>query len=182
MKDKYFKCNFKYILISSLVIFTIGAITHFLYEFLGKILIVGLLVPANESIWEHCKMILLPNVIWWVGYYKFNKNTNTINKDKFFTAMIVSILVSLIEIPMLYYFYTGILGKEIFIIDMIILYLALIIGQTLACHYYSRCDRALNIYLSIGIVIFLVLIFALFTIYPPKLPLFMDIQTKRYGI
>lgn len=182
MRDKLKKCSLKYILVSTVIIFIVGSMFHFIFDWFGKNIIIGLIAPVNESVWEHCKMVVLPIILWWIIYYICIKKSNSINKQKWFTAMIISLLVSIITIPLLFYFYTESFGIESVIIDIFILFLAVLAGQSLACHYYRRSYRYLNQYVSISISVVVVIIFMIFTVYTPKIPLFMDTSNQTYGI
>ena len=45
----------KWILLGIPLLFSIGSILHFAYDFLMKIPLAGIFAPVNESIWEHEK-------------------------------------------------------------------------------------------------------------------------------
>jgi hypothetical protein len=40
----------------ALLVFVIGAATHFLFDVVGRWPPLGWLLPVNESLWEHVKM------------------------------------------------------------------------------------------------------------------------------
>lgn len=44
-----------WILLGIAVISIIGSLMHFVYDWSGKAIIVGIIAPTNESIWEHLK-------------------------------------------------------------------------------------------------------------------------------
>jgi len=154
---------------------------HFLYDLSGRNPVIGLIAAVNESVWEHSKMVLLPIICWWTIYYIITGRKNNINKDKWFTSALVALLTALLTIPMMYYFYTEAFGVEILAIDIFILFLALLFGQLLGLHFY-KYSKGINSYMVISIFIVLILLFALFTFYPPHLPLFKDGATGEYGI
>lgn len=174
--------SLKYIFLSSTVIFLIGTMFHFLYDLLGRKLLIGLFVPVNESVWEHCKMVILPTILWWLIYYIFANKMNVISIDKWLTSMVISLLVSIITIPLLFYFYTQAFGVELIVVDIIILFIAILSGQSLSIHYYIYSDKCLNKYVSLAISIIVVIIFMVFTVYTPKIPIFMDSSNQSYGI
>lgn len=163
------------------ILFIIGSLMHFLYEISGKNIFVGLISAVNESIWEHSKMVLWPVICWWSIYYMINGKKNNININKWFTAGLIALLTALLTIPMIYYFYTGAFGVEILIIDISILFFAVLFGQILGFHFY-KYYKGIKASISIRIFIILILVFAIFTLYPPKLPLFKDGQSGGYGI
>lgn len=61
-----------------LVLFSILSIPlHFSYAWLGKLNMVGMFTPINESIWEHLKLLFWPLLLWWgIGYLIFVIKSN----------------------------------------------------------------------------------------------------------
>ena len=60
-------------------VFTIitGTLLHFVYEWSGESLFVGIFSPINESVWEHLKLLFFPMSVWiLIGYFIFGKNEN----------------------------------------------------------------------------------------------------------
>lgn len=163
------------------ILFIIGSFMHFLYDFSGKSLVVGTIAAINESIWEHLKMVLLPVICWWSIYYIIASKKYNINKNKWFSSALTALLTALITIPLLYYFYTEAFGVELLMVDIIILFLALLFGQLLGFHTY-KYSKGITVYIPIGIFIVLMVCFIIFTFYPPHLPLFRDSLTGSYGI
>lgn len=171
----------KWIIIGIPILFLIGSFMHFLYDFTGGNLIIGAIAPVNESVWEHLKMVLLPVILWWTIYYFAVGEINNIDKNKWFTGALVSLLTALITIPLLFYFYTRAFGVELLVVDILLLFLALLFGQLAGLHFY-KYSKGISSSISIGILILLIFIFVLFTFYPPHLPLFRDNSTGNYGI
>ena len=57
-------------------VFTIitGTLLHFVYEWSGESLFVGIFSPINESVWEHLKLLFFPMSVWiLIGYFIFGK-------------------------------------------------------------------------------------------------------------
>lgn len=160
-------------------LFLIGSIFHFIYELCGKFFLVGLLAPVNESIFEHMKLALLPTLLWWALYPI--KHKQGIDKNAWFTAGFISMLVSSLLMPMLYYFYTGAFGVELMVVDIVILLICLCAGQLLGLHFY-RHGKGLPFRISLLLMLTLVILFAILTIIPPPLPMFQDPLTGLYGI
>jgi hypothetical protein len=83
--------------------------------------------------------------------------------------MIINILISIIIIPLLYYFYNGIFGIESLIIDLIIFYISIITGLKIAHKLYkNKIDLP-----WIAILIVILLVYIIWTYYPPQIPFFM---------
>lgn len=181
MESKSLSQPEKWILIGIPILFIIGSIFHFLYEILGESPIVALFAPVNESVWEHCKLVLWPMILWWLLYYCCRGKKYQIDKNKWFASALISLLVSLITMPALYYFYTGAFGVELLWVDILILLCVIAFGQLLGLHTY-RYGKGIPAGLVLILLAAIVLIFMWFTFFPPHLPLFQDGVTKSYGI
>ncbi len=178
---KIFKTAQSFMIKSVLLLFIAGSLFHFLYDISGQNSLVGLFTPVNESVWEHMKMVLLPTILLWSLYYLINGKKQHIDKNRWFTGALVALLVSLLTIPMLYYFYTQAFGVELLWVDIGILFVANLLGQLLGVHVY-RYAKGLPWGISVGILVTIVLLFMVFTVSPPHLPIFMDESTGLYGM
>lgn len=165
------------------ILFIVSIPIHFLYILTGEIHIIGSIVPVNESIFEHFKLVTFPLILWWsINYYILRKNIY-IDYKKWTLSTAVSMVITPVVITTFYYTYTGALGINSFIMDIFSLILALVIGQYLALHMYINA-RITNEKFYLGIVtILLIIIFTVvFTYNPPHLPIFKDSVTGAYGI
>ena len=106
-------------------LFVIASPLHFLYGWTGSNIIAGLFVPVNESPWEHLKLAFWPIVLWWIiGYIAFARK----DKGGFPRAAVacaVCTTVCLLAIIAFFYTYTGALGTESLILDILSLLLGL---------------------------------------------------------
>jgi hypothetical protein len=156
----------KDILVGSIFIFLLGSLFHFTYELLNNPF-VAIFSATNESIFEHTKLVLYPIIIWYLIFYF--KNKKHVNRKYLFSSMIINILISIIIIPLLYYFYNGIFGIESLIIDLIIFYISIITGLKIAHKLYkNKIDLP-----WIAILIVILLVYIIWTYYPPQIPFFM---------
>lgn len=171
----------KWIILGIPFLFIIGSIFHFLYQLSGERIIIGIIAPVNESVWEHLKMILIPTICWWAIYYVLRGYKYKINANKWFTGLLVSLVSSMFTIMFVFYFYTEAFGVELIIVDILILLLANIVGQLLGLHFY-RYATGIDVQIAIVIIVFIVTVFIVFTFNPPHLPLFLDSSTGTYGI
>lgn len=178
MLDKSLKKN---LFISSILLFIISVPLHFAYDFFNNNFVIGLFTPVNESIFEHLKLALFPTFIWWLTFYFFKKDKWFLDKSKWFLGCLISMIVSIMIILSIYYFVKCGIGKEITIINILSLFIALLSGQLLGYHIYKYTNKS-NFILSIVIIFFIIFLFVILTIYPPKIPLFKDNQTNTYGI
>ena len=149
----------------------LGVRFHFAYDFLGQKWFWGLVFPVNESIWEHLKLIFFPALLWWLIEWVFYET-----KPCFFPLRMKALLCSLGSIPLLFYTYSGIIGQRFAAVDISIFFVADALYFWLV-HRFSRnrkttCEGET----LIGLLIFLVLLFAFvaFTFFPPDLGIFWE--------
>jgi hypothetical protein len=103
--------------------------------------------------------------------------------NNFAFAKTIGVYLMVIVIPIVFYSYTAITGKSIFVIDISTFIFAVIIGQLSSYKLltYKKLPESLNRVSLIALVL-LGLAFVLFTFYPPQLTIFRDPNTKKYGI
>ncbi|MDM8310900.1 DUF6512 family protein [Clostridium cadaveris] len=171
----------KWIIVGIPALFFIGSLMHFIYDLTGKSYFIGAFSPINESVWEHSKMIVIPMIDWWSLYYLFCGSTYNIDRDKWFMSLIISLISSIIIMIAFFYTYSSALGCELLWVDILDLFLSLAVGQLLGLHYYNY-GTAVNINISLIILVSIVLLFIIFTFYPPHIPMFKDSITGKYGI
>jgi len=166
-------------LIGIAVISVLGSVLHFAFEWSGEWEPVGVIAAVNESVWEHFKIGFWPALFYSIFEYRFlRKSTNN-----FAIAKAAGIYVIPIAIAVLFYSYTAIIGKEIFIVDILIFVIAVGLGQ-LTSYRILTLKPLPNILHGFGIflIVILAVAFGLFTFYPPRLPIFQDALTGGYGI
>lgn len=163
------------------ILFLAGSLFHFLYDLTGQLAIIGAISPVNESVWEHCKMVVLPIILWWSVYYAVKGKENGVDKDKWFTAALISLLCATITIPLIFYLYTSALGIESLVVDILILLAAVTFGQLIGFHVYTY-GKGINAKIAFFLMIVILAVFIVFTFATPHLPIFMDGQAGGYGI
>lgn len=171
----------KRIILGIPLLFILGSLLHFMFQLFQKNPVIGIFAPVNESIWEHSKMMTWPITLWWVLNYFLLKKRATVDLNKWFTGALSALVSSLVVMPMIYYFYTSAFGVELLWVDILILLFSVSVGQLFGMHIY-RHSQGINAMLSLLIIFLVLLIFALFTFFPPTLPLFQDGPTGNYGI
>ena len=165
------------------VLFIIGSLMHFAYDWSGESTIVGIFAPVNESVWENLKMTFWPMLIWWfLGYFILSKRS-TISAAQWFVSCSVAEIVCPLVIVSFYYTYTGALGIESLILDIFSLFLGMATGQLMALHVYKYAKHTTYLLpYAIVILVLMALAFTIFTFCPPHIPLFIDSTTGKYGI
>lgn len=160
----------KYTIIGIIFVLLKGTLDHFLYDWSGHNEIVGLLTPINESIWEHMKMLFYPMLLYsFFLIFKFRKTYSCIT-----SSLCFGILMGTILIPVFFYAYTSVLGKEIFILDIGTFILSILIAFRLSYKLTLSCRLEPYTVLLCCLVIVLLLCFMHFTYHPPGPRIFQD--------
>lgn len=153
------------------IIFTVisGTLLHFVYEWLGKNPIVGLFSPVNESVWEHLKLLYYPMTIWvFGGYFKYGRK----NRNFFFSAL-AGLISGLVSIPLIFYFYTAITGQNYLAADIITFIIGTGLSYLIMGYFLKNYNmRILSVKAGIMLWELFFLFFAIFTAFPPNLPIF----------
>lgn len=164
---KYLK---RYTIIGIIFVLITGTLAHFLYDWSENNYIVGLITPINESVWEHMKLLFFPMMLYsFFIILKFKKDYPCI-----ISALCFGILAGTLLIPIFFYIYTSIAGKDLFILDIGIFILSIIIAFRLS--YKLTLSRRLEAYTALlcCIVFGLLICFLLFTYHPPGTRIFDD--------
>ena len=150
-----------------------GTLLHFVYDWSGENLFVGLFSAVNESIWEHMKLVYVPMLAFALFQRRFASGQN------FWCIKLAGILTALILIPSLYYTYTGALGISADWFNITIFFLAAGAAYYLETRAFQReASCLIPSGLSLGLILLIGLLFVLFTFYPPGIPLFADPSGK----
>ncbi|MFX1573323.1 MAG: DUF6512 family protein [Promethearchaeota archaeon] len=157
----------------------VGALFHFVFEWLGHWEYIGGFFPVNESVWEHLKLPYWPLIIFSLIEYQYIKE----GTNNFIVGKTLAALISIVIIIITFYTYTAILKTEILIIDISSFIVGVAVGQLISYKILtiSKVPKLIIIFSWI-IFITLGLIFMLFTYLPPHLPMFQDPLTGLYGI
>ena len=167
--------NYQYF--SIVFTFILGTLLHFTYKLSNENKIVALFSSINESTWEHLKLLFYPMLLTIIiGYFYIGKDV-----PNFICAKTIGIIISMLFTVIFFYTYTGILGKNIAIIDIISFYIATVIGECVAYKLLINGFECNNI-ISIVVLIIFVICFTVFTFYTPKIGLFKDPITGKYGL
>ena len=157
-----------YLILGFLFTAVLGTIWHFLYDWTGRGAIAALFFPVNESTWEHMKLVFFPVLVWSLLL------PAGIRKD--FPAMRCALLAGGLLgtwlVPVLFYTYSGILGRNLALIDIGIFYTAVLAAFWTAWKLRDseRAEKACPLILFFSAV--MLLAFFLFTFAPPDIGLF----------
>lgn len=155
-----------------------GTLLHFLYDWTGGSILVAPFSGVNESTWEHMKLLFWPLFLLALVQRRDFKNY-----QHYWIIKLLGILIDLLAIPVLYYTYNGMFGKSPDWVNIAIFYVSAGLAFLLEGYLFQKnqivCRHSA---VPLGILLFLGLLFILFTFFPPKIPLFQDPVTGTYGI
>lgn len=155
-----------------------GTLLHFIYEWLNESVWVAPFSGVNESTWEHMKLLFFPLFIFALiqsRQFKMHKS--------FWCIKLIGIITGLLLIPVLFYTYNGAFGKSPDWVNIAIFFVSAAAVFLIETRLFRKdtisCRHPL---IPISIMIIIGILFAVFTILPPEIPLFMDPLTGTYGI
>jgi hypothetical protein len=157
-----------------LFIILFGALLHFTFEFSGGWRPLGAISAVNESVWEHLKLAFWPVIIWTIIEFFFVQRQIKDSNPNFLLAKTIGAYIMPLVIVIIFYSYTAFTGESILAVDLSSFVIAVVIGQIVSYGVFNLFGLAL---LIIG-----VLLFTIFTFYPPTAGIFQDPVTGGYGI
>ena len=114
-----------------------GNLLHFVYDWTGQSPVVGALAAVNESVWEHMKLLTTPWVLWSIAeLVAVGRSGLPVT-----AARAAGLLAGLAAIPMLFYTYQGVLGRDLMWLDIAIFQIAVLLGFWVS--WTVLCRRAL---------------------------------------
>lgn len=159
-----------YMITGTLTVAILGTLFHFAYEWSGNNIIIGLFTPINESIWEHTKLLFFPMLAFYVYFTKKLKSDFSCISS----SMAIGIFSGITLIIVLFYTYFGILGRNISIIDISIFYISVISAFFIAYKLTSNLKICQYDNLLKFFIIVTTILYAIFTFFPPNIPLFIS--------
>ena len=167
----------KYQIFSFIFTIILGTVLHFTYDWSGQNDIVGTFSAINESTWEHLKLLFYPMLLTSIiGYFYIGKKVPNLVCSK-----TIGILVAIAFTVIFFYTYTGVLGKNIALIDISSFFIATILGEFVAYILMINRFKCNNI-MAIIVLIIVGISFVVFTFNAPNIGLFKDPITGKYGI
>lgn len=159
-----------YTIIGVFFVILVGTFSHFAYEWSGNNYFVGFLSPINESTWEHMKLLFFPMLFYSIIMnYKLKEKYPCIE-----SALSFGILLGTFLIPIIFYTYTGIIGKNIFILDLLTFIISVIFSFYIVNTFTLSCKMQKHIILLNSLLFILILCFLIFTYRSPDIGLFAD--------
>lgn len=157
----------------------LGVILHYVYDWTNKTLLFTPFVPVNESVWEHLKLGFYGLILFSIFEYKYViKRVNN-----YFLAKLLGVLLLEMTIVIIFYTYNFFSKGSILWVDISSYVLGVIGCQYLTQYIYLKKEISKKLNLAALIFLFsFVILFSLFTYYPPKFPIFKDNNNNTFGI
>ncbi len=160
------------------IVSLLGTLLHFLYEWTGESVFAAPFSGINESTWEHMKLLYWPLLLFAVIQSFFFRDTKG-----FWCIKFLGTFIGITAIPFLFYTLNGAFGKTPDYINIAIFF----ISAALAFFFEAvmlKSDRFFCPFpkLSLFLLVFIGVLFIVFTFYTPNIPLFRDPLTGEYGI
>lgn len=167
--------NIRYSFISSIILFLVMTLVHFVYNILD-IDIIAVFFPTNESIFQHMKMIFTGFFIYYLILFFIRRrwNFNNIFLTNLISVVICIVFFLIIYLPVRFRF------GENMIFTFILLFISIWLGQYLSYNFLKKDNyNSLNI-LSLMVIIITSLILAYFTFNPLHNDIFWDPKHETY--
>ena len=147
-----------------------GTLLHFVYDRTNQSMLAAPFSAVNESTWEHMKLLYFPLLIFALIQSRFFQEF-----ENYWCIKLRGILTGLVLIPVLFYTYNGVFGRSPDWVNITIFFIAAALTFLLEWRLFKknslRCKRP---WLAFAIIVFIGILFAVFTFAPPDIPLFQD--------
>ena len=151
---------------------------HFVYGWTGNSLLVAPFAAVNESTWEHAKLLYLPMVAFAAVQHRYFGDDS-----RFWCIKLRGLLLGIALIPLLFYTWNGAFGQAPDWLNITWFFVAAGVAFLVEIRLFRQsaakhCRRRL----AITVILLVGILFAVFSFFPPHLPLFEDPLTATYGV
>lgn len=146
----------------------LGFLNHFLYRLSGGQAFAALFCPVNESVWEHLKLLFFPILFVSVIEYLLCRP----DAVRFFYYRFLAALCAMGSTVVLFYTYTGIIGRNFLLTDILIFLFSILFAFYMDAYFYLLSVRKVSRTTAFSLWIVLSVCYFVFTCYPPNIPLF----------
>jgi hypothetical protein len=165
------------LIISFFIISVLGTVLHFTHNWFKRGILLHVFSAVNESTWEHMKLLVFPTIIVMIFQYILLKDIY----PNLFLSLFVLYMVEVLTIPILFEPLRLIFKKVHLAITIIIFYIAILLGLYSQYIILHNGISFLNEYISLILIVVSTIKFGVFTYIPPKIFIFKDPVTGRYG-
>jgi len=163
--------------IGAVIIVAGGTLWHFVYDWSGHNQLVAMVAPANESVWEHLKLVLVP-----VSVFGLVESLWVSARARLWWSKLVEIVSSNLFIIAFFYAYTGALGVGSMVaVDIGSFVVAVVLGQWISYRIQVSKRRRPPLLVSAAALVLLFTFFAVVTFSPPHVPLFEVHSNGHFG-
>lgn len=161
-----------------LITLVFGNLLHFLYDWTGHAAWAAWFSAVNESTWEHMKLLAVPWILWSIVTIAAERSTVCA------APRAMGLLAGLALIPVVFYTYTGIVGKSVDVVNVLLFQAAVLLAWRVSAALRQRGALSAPLWQALGLAVHLaaVLAFVCWTVSPPRLPLFVDPTNGSRGI
>lgn len=154
-----------------------GTVLHFLYDWTNEWVLVAPFSGVNESTWEHMKLLYFPMLVFAFIQRQFFEDT-----ENFWCVKLCSFTAGLVLIPVLFYTMNGIIGKTSDWLNILIFFISAAAAFLLEYRLFKKNTlKCKKTSVALAVILFLGILFVLFTFFPPNISLFQDPLTGTYG-
>lgn len=159
--------------------FLFACLLHFIYDLSGGLSVAAILGAANESVWEHMKVLAVAFLMWSFAQAAIIK----VNPHRLLVARTLGVIVVMLATMCFFYIYSGVLGKTVIWVDIASAFVWLLLGELVALRIInSPYDIDQYYFPALALLVLLTVALLCFTASPPKIGLFKDSSTGLYGL
>ena len=147
-----------------------GTISHFIYEWSGRQFLLGFFFPVSESTWEHMKLCFFPMLIYSCFMNKRWKDAYPCVTS----ALLFGTLLGTFLIPVIFYTYTGIIGRNYLFLDIATFIISVLLAFLCVYRLTVSCKMFSHTYMLGSLVFVMAICFLMFTYLPPDLGMFIE--------
>lgn len=148
----------------------LGFLNHFLYQLSGGSAFAALFCPINESVWEHLKLLFFPILFVSAAEYLRYRSEAV----RFFYYRFLAAIGAMGTTIILFYTYTGIIGRNFLIMDILIFMFSILAAFSMDAFFRRKCIRRTSQTTTFSLWILVSLCYFVFTCFPPDIPLFFS--------
>lgn len=160
----------RYTIAGAIFVIITGTISHFVYEWSGHNFILGLFFPVSESTWEHMKLCFFPMLLYSLYMDKKIKG----GYPCVTSSLLCGILLGTFLIPVLFYTYSGILGRNYTPLDIAAFILSVLLAFTAVYRLTLSCKAVSCTFILKLSVLATTVCFLVFTYFTPGIGIFID--------
>ncbi len=154
-----------------------GVLLHFAYDWSGESPVIAAFSGVNESTFEHMKLLFFPMFIFAIIESRFVKKSN------FWCVKLRGLTLGISLIPIIFYTLRGVFGTTPDWINVTIYFISAAVAFIYEYRLFKKEKGGfLSVRAAFIILLIIAVLFAVFTWFPPELPLFRDPLTLLYGI